>query len=449
MVQPTSIMVDTMLRLLPVILIIYACLKGNITISVKSRIFIIVFLCISCIGTLIPLYIFFNGFGSWLTYYRIFFPVFCLVFVYFFIQLSSFWLLLVYFIVQNFMDIVSLIKETMMYYTIELGNIHYYEIGLVENAIILILLLPLMVRFIVPYLRKIIEYESTEGKWKYLWLVPFSFSLMFWIAIEPYFFMRKSTVSNILLIMIIWTVGICMVYVAIYHSLSETRQNAELQKKLALAEMQSILQKRQQERLLSTMEDVRRNRHDLRHHLLALRSYSENKDFNKINDYIDNYIHRVFKDDDIRLCDNALIDSILHYYKSLCNENHVKFTINTKIPRKIAVEDSDLCVILGNTVENALEACMRQVDSEHRFIEVKAEMFGNQQFVLIVKNSYTGDIYRNSKGDYISSKRTQVGIGVSSVKEMCIRYHGVSKFEYKDGIFEVSIMLQQKDYEKS
>ncbi|MEG1252814.1 MAG: GHKL domain-containing protein [Erysipelotrichaceae bacterium] len=440
-----DILIDSMLRLIPVVLIIYACLKGNIKVSAKACSLIILFICLLCMFTMIPLYAFFKGFTPWLTYYRLLFPICCLFIVYFFIKISSYWLLLVYFIVQNFMDIVSLIKETLVFYTIQGGRINHYEIALFENALVLILLLPLMVKFIVPYLRKIIEYESYEGIWRYLWLIPFSFRQMYWISIEPFFFMKNQAIHNILMITIIWTFGICMVYVTVYRSLYETKQNAELQKKLAIADMQTLLQKRQQERLLTTIEEVRHTRHDLRHHLLALRSYSEKKDFEKINQYIDGYIHSVFKDDDIRLCDNELINSIMHYYKSICNVNQIEIFINAKLPRQLLIEDSDLCVIFGNTIENALEACLRQEENKKRFINVKAEIFGNQQFVLVIKNSYDGNIYQNSRGEFMSSKRTQVGIGVSSVKEMCERYRGVAKFEYQDGIFTASIMLQPKE----
>ena len=97
-------------------------------------------------------------------------------------------------------------------------------------------------------------------------------------------------------------------------------------------------------------------------------------------------------------------------------------------------------MILGNMLENAIEACLRQKAGETQFIEIKSRMQGNNGLVLQCRNSYNGQIQKQDE-TFLSSKREGEGIGLSSIRTLCTKYHGVLKITPNDDTFTVNLLL--------
>ena len=103
----------------------------------------------------------------------------------------------------------------------------------------------------------------------------------------------------------------------------------------------------------------------------------------------------------------------------------------------------DLCAVVSNLLENAADACAR-MSCERRFINVKISATTNSLLVIIVENSYEGEIQRSGNTFISSKKKGRKGIGISSVLNTIEEYNGISKFEYQNHIFKASILLKIK-----
>jgi len=210
--------------------------------------------------------------------------------------------------------------------------------------------------------------------------------------------------------------------------------------RLKLMDNQLALQGVNYKMLQTHMDEVKKARHDLRHHLSVFQAFLETGEEENLADYIREYKAALPNDSIIAYCQNYAINSVLLYYTSLARNEGIKIDVQTEIPEKLNITDTDLCIIFGNCVENAIDAC-RRVEDE-KFIKIKSMIIGDM-LAIIIDNSFDGKITK--KGDsFLSRKENGGGIGVSSVKTIVRKYNGETRFEAKGKVFQASIMLQIK-----
>ena len=101
----------------------------------------------------------------------------------------------------------------------------------------------------------------------------------------------------------------------------------------------------------------------------------------------------------------------------------IKFEVKLQFPEKLNFPIVELCGLVGNLLENAVEACQRQKDSNNRSIFVAGRLL-NDQLTFVVDNTFDGKL-RTSGKRYLSSKRTGFGLGLASVQETVTRHGGV------------------------
>ena len=139
------------------------------------------------------------------------------------------------------------------------------------------------------------------------------------------------------------------------------------------------------------------------------------------------------------LCKNYAVDTIVRHYIEQAKRAGVHTDVLLNLPEKTGVIDSDLCIVFGNLLENANDACSRQKETE-RFITVSAALAGDNM-VITVDNSYEGTILKE-EGVFLSSKRNGKGVGITSVQAVAEKYDGQARFEFSDDAFRASVMLR-------
>ncbi len=116
---------------------------------------------------------------------------------------------------------------------------------------------------------------------------------------------------------------------------------------------------------------------------------------------------------------------------------------NVSLQDVIPIPDAELCIIIGNLLENAVEACQR-MKSQERFLDVKLSMPSSSILMVQVCNSYEGTVQQMADGSFLSSKRkAQKGIGLSSVLSITEKYNGIARIEHQKQLFQVSVIISQ------
>lgn len=207
------------------------------------------------------------------------------------------------------------------------------------------------------------------------------------------------------------------------------------------------LQQTRYENLCTAIEETRHARHDMRHHFLQLSSLAEKGDLEKIREYLSEASSKI-PSQGLHFCKNQAADSVLGYYSALAEREKIPFHAKTDLPAHIAIDEIDMCLILSNLLENALQAS-RKTESSRRKIDVAAYLHHNHLLLIQVENTFDGKIEK--KNDiFQSSKRPGNGIGIQSVRHIAEKNGGASNFTFENGVFTAQIMLRlNKEGEKA
>lgn len=186
------------------------------------------------------------------------------------------------------------------------------------------------------------------------------------------------------------------------------------------------------------IEESAKLHHDFRHHLRTLLTLCQQGHREELSNYIRGITDINEGNRLARLTENIQLDALVQYYKNLAESNGIVFRSKLQLPATLNFPIVDLCGLLGNLLENAVEACQRQQVGEKTIY--MAGRLQNNQLEFVLDNSFQGEVKRIGR-KYLSSKRSGFGLGLSSVFETVERYDGVINIYAKDNVFHAEISL--------
>lgn len=202
------------------------------------------------------------------------------------------------------------------------------------------------------------------------------------------------------------------------------------------------LRDEQYRHIQENIENNRRLRHDLKHHLLTLQGFLADHSPEKAAAYLQEYV-ATYSDYEVEnFCANPIVNMLLTHYSALAKDQQITFRIRINIPDQLSIQESDLSVLLGNLLENAMLAA-GNADKPHRFIHLNMTCSGNS-LVITVDNGFDGKL-RTENNKYLSTKPEHTGIGLSSLSLLTKKYHGGVSFSNEDMVFHSSIMLELEE----
>lgn len=182
-------------------------------------------------------------------------------------------------------------------------------------------------------------------------------------------------------------------------------------------------------------------RHDYRNHIQAMKAYAASEDWDAIKRYLD------LLDDDLASVDtviktgNAMTDAILNSKISLANSKNIKVIADACIPVKLQLSEIDLCCIIGNLFDNAIEASVK-LPEDRRVIRVYMDLRNTQLYISFTnftagkKMQKEGKLFRSTKGE-------GHGFGLIRIDSIVDRLDGYISRNSEDGAFTTEILLPQ------
>lgn len=243
--------------------------------------------------------------------------------------------------------------------------------------------------------------------------------------------MQPSTTIFLLFV----NVGALFIYHLVVHHINVIDDNVKLSQRNHELAMQNL----QYMNLQDKITEARRAKHDIRHHISIMRSYIQEHEYDKLEIYLNHYQRSLPDDSTIVFCKNHAINVLLLYFAQQARDNNIDFEVHASLPENLEVSDNDLSVLLGNLIENAVDACIAQQDINKK-ISIKIRYNGSNLFFM-VDNTYEGSVIQNRHGQYISTKNNGSGLGLISVKNIVDRYEGSITINHDHQMFCVSIML--------
>lgn len=286
-----------------------------------------------------------------------------------------------------------------------------------------------------------VEKEPSGFEWRYLWLIPTTFYIIWYFAI--YSVVSRSALEIALrpkntLFLFIINVGAILIYYVVTRLILEQNTTLELKEKNHQLSMQAV----QYENLQEKITDARRAKHDVRHHITLMQEYLESGELDALREYLSSYNDSLPDDSLVRFCENAAANAVLLYFAQQAKDNDIDYIVKADIPSDIFVSDTGLSVLFGNLIENALDAC-REETGDDRKIVICARQTGNA-LCITIDNTFTGTLRRTTDNEFLSTKHKGLGLGTQSVKSIAEQYGGICRFEVKDDMFCASVMCNKR-----
>lgn len=206
----------------------------------------------------------------------------------------------------------------------------------------------------------------------------------------------------------------------------------------AIIDYQNKLLSKEMDEVKNIYKTMRGWRHDYHNHMQSVKAYLANDSLAEARLYIDRLETEL---DDIRLLfdtGNVNVDALLNAKISLALENGIRCDYKAIIPPDMTVSDIDFCVLIGNLIDNAVEAC-RFLPEEQQFLRLYIGPLKQQLYVSVT--NATAETVRKMDEEYITKKRGDHGHGLLRINKVVEKYGGYINRKNEPGVFVTEVML--------
>ena len=284
--------------------------------------------------------------------------------------------------------------------------------------------------------RTMVEDDHFAQTWYVFWVLPVVFILLNLFMIPRY----PTTLQTGRVLQVYIGMSIALLLLMLFFNAIFLLMAVSINRNVRLQQENQFLSMQQQryENLKAAIEETRQARHDLRHQLCQLSALAEEGDLEKIKTYLASAVSRI-PSLEMHFCENQAADSVVGHYCALAKRENIPYSVQIDLPERLPVDEVELCLVLSNLLENALEASLRTAPARRK-IKLTAYLHGGSLALIQVENTYDG-VIREKDGVFQSSKRKEDGVGLQSVRHIAEKSGGVSTVTYQDGLFCAKVML--------
>ncbi len=203
-----------------------------------------------------------------------------------------------------------------------------------------------------------------------------------------------------------------------------------------ISEFQSDLISKQTEEIRNMYRQMQAWRHDYRNHIQNMKNRLEG-DQGELEKYLDELADDLTQADTSIQTGNVMADAVLNSKLSVAEQKGIRLNFKAHIPQGAAMTDVELCSVLGNLIDNAMEAC-EKLPCEQRFMRVYIDKFKGQLY-LSVQNS--SPPVKADKGSFRTTKEGSHGFGLFRIDRIAKKYGGYVNRQYEEGIFATELLV--------
>lgn len=192
--------------------------------------------------------------------------------------------------------------------------------------------------------------------------------------------------------------------------------------------------------LQAHVEQSRKLRHDFKHSVHALSILASENNIDEIKKHLALFEQDLDTNSMEFFCDNPALNALFQYYSEMAEKAHVQTNWKIDLPGSLPITEIDLFGLIGNLLENAILSC-QTVPDPLRYFSFTIDSSHKGELYLVSSNSFDGKV-KKENNQYISTRKDGSGIGLSSIKNVCDKYHGSISVKQIDSEFDVDIMLQ-------
>lgn len=201
-------------------------------------------------------------------------------------------------------------------------------------------------------------------------------------------------------------------------------------------QLQLRLEENRYSELRESIEATSRLRHDLRQHYRLMQHCLDKGDYGKLQDYLEDYAEAIPSGVSSAFCEHHSANLIIAHYLDTARASGWPVSCRAELPQTVPFSDTDLCVLLGNALENAVEA---NLDVSDPFLDLSVSVQNSRFLIISLSNRCSADTIavtgRSTKGG------GHAGIGLTSITAIAKNYQGTVHYEVQDTVFTLSVIL--------
>lgn len=316
-------------------------------------------------------------------------------------------------------------------------NIMHLFLGGIVSKILLILLMEIVIKF-----RRRNASAVSLSSWLLIISIPLiSIALAILVVYEP---VINNSFSNIAVFACLAIIYIDLIAFYLFDSIV---MQIDENNNIRFREKQLLIQQHQHENIISAYKQIKKLRHDMLGHLITIDGYltehkaDEAKSYiGKLHDEIDFTRQGIYSE-------NVGVDAIINNRRAKADDLGIETSFNVMIPGSFKIDDMDLCVILGNVLTNAIEACQRIDDRSPKYIHFKMR-YKREMILIDIKNAYNIKTINEKNGKFLSSKpsrsKNEMGMGLENIDAVIKKYGGVFEMDLTENEFVIKLIIPDK-----
>lgn len=208
-----------------------------------------------------------------------------------------------------------------------------------------------------------------------------------------------------------------------------------------IVEIKNEMLQREMEEKERMYEGIKKLHHDFKNHIICIEKLLEQEKYELASKYIEGLKDEVIETYIWVKTGNDAVDAILNQKKSEGANRNIEMDMKVKIPEDINIKISDLCAILGNALDNSIEANEKIEDENNRNIDLKINPYKDYLFIEISNTALFNPIGEEGKLKTTKKDKENHGFGMKSIESIVEKYNGILNYEYYEEKFILNIML--------
>ena len=337
------------------------------------------------------------------------------------------WIICTFFII--FLGEIITIPIALLITGSSLQNIAENSVTQVLGLILSRLLIFLIIFFLIRSSKRISNYFTKE------YFVIILVDVLYTLSISTFFYFNNLYLSTDIAITLSIFVMFLISCLALYLLRKITRKSKEIM--LTNLKMQQIeMEHKQNEDMAIVVNDLRSLRHDMNNHMSVLQGLLSMQEYDDAKNYLSTITEELAVANSFIFTDNKVLSVMLN--NKISKAHQLGITFDTELLTSATpFSDSDLCAVVGNILENAIEASSKHEDPYIHFMMKKTD----KQFVIECQNNYVvAPVFE--KGNLVTTKsdKSYHGIGTKTIRSIVDSYHGITTFT-ADDLFCVKIVV--------
>ena len=246
--------------------------------------------------------------------------------------------------------------------------------------------------------------------------------------------------------MTIWIgIGLIAINILTYILMKRISEKNIEKTELIIDKMQNELYRTQFKEAEKKYDEMNKIHHDMKNHLQCISSLLDDKEYEKAENYIADMIKNKLNFEFKQInTGNRVVDAISNAKLTQCIDENILTTVDAG-SIEASIDDVDMCSLLGNIFDNAIEAC-RKVEKNK---EIHFEINQKKGYInIIMKNSVQNSVIENNPKLQTTKKHKDIhGYGIKSVKGIVEKYNGMMELFEQDGFFIADIWVSCGDFE--